>query len=49
MEKKLKILSKKVNIYLKNYLSKFSSSDLTVPMKYGLFPGGKKNKIKNYI
>ena len=46
MEKKLKILSKKVNIYLNSYLSKFSSSDLTVPMKYGLFPGGKKIRSK---
>ena len=46
MEKKLKILSKKVNIYLNNYLSKFNSSELIKPMKYGLFPGGKKIRSK---
>ena len=49
MEKKLKKLSKKVNYFLNNYLSKFNSSELIIPMKYGLFPGGKKNKIKNYF
>ncbi len=46
MEKKLKKLSKRVNFYLKNYLSKFNSSELTTPMKYGLFPGGKKIRSK---
>tara|TARA_Y100001936_G_scaffold243449_1_gene282294 strand:- start:890 stop:1759 length:870 start_codon:yes stop_codon:yes gene_type:complete len=46
MEKKLKKLSKRVNTYLKNYLSKFNSSELIVPMKYGLFPGGKKIRSK---
>ncbi len=46
MEKKLKKISKKVNYYLNRYLSKFNSSDLTVPMKYGLFPGGKKIRSK---
>ena len=46
MEKKLKKLSKRVNFYLYNYLSKFDSSDLVAPMKYGLFPGGKKIRSK---
>ncbi len=46
MEKKLKKISKRVNIYLNSYLSKFSSSDLIAPMKYGLFPGGKKIRSK---
>ena len=46
MEKKLKKLSKKVNIFLNRYLSKFNSSELVVPMKYGLFPGGKKIRSK---
>ena len=46
MEKKLKKLSKRVNFYLNNYLSKFNSSELIVPMKYGLFPGGKKIRSK---
>ncbi len=49
MEKKLKKLSKRVNFYLKSYLSKLNSKELIAPMKYGLFPGGKKNKIKNYF
>tara|TARA_Y100001960_G_scaffold141043_1_gene149269 strand:+ start:278 stop:1147 length:870 start_codon:yes stop_codon:yes gene_type:complete len=46
MEKKLKKLSKRVNIFLNRYLSKFNSSELVVPMKYGLFPGGKKIRSK---
>ena len=46
MEKKLKVISKKINLYLDNYLSKFNSSDLIAPMKYGLFPGGKKIRSK---
>ncbi len=46
MEKKLKKLSKKVNSYLNIYLSKSNSSELIVPMKYGLFPGGKKIRSK---
>ena len=46
MEKKLKKLSKKVNYFLNSYLSKFNSSELITPMKYGLFPGGKKIRSK---
>jgi len=46
MEKKLKKISKKINFYLNSYLSKFNSSDLIAPMKYGLFPGGKKIRSK---
>ena len=46
MEKKLKKLSKKVNFFLNRYLSKFNSSELVIPMKYGLFPGGKKIRSK---
>ena len=46
MEKKLKKISKKVNFFLNRYLSKFNSSELVVPMKYGLFPGGKKIRSK---
>ncbi len=46
MEKKLKKLSKRVNSYLNSYLSKFNSSELIAPMKYGLFPGGKKIRSK---
>ena len=46
MEKKLKKLSKRVNSYLNIYLSKSNSSELIAPMKYGLFPGGKKIRSK---
>ena len=46
MERKLKKISKRVNIYLNSYLSKFNSSELIPPMKYGLFPGGKKIRSK---
>ena len=46
MEKKLKKLSKRVNLFLNKYLSKFTSSELVKPMKYGLFPGGKKIRSK---
>ena len=46
MEKKLKKLSKKVNFFLNNYLSKFNTSELIPPMKYGLFTE-EKNQIKN--
>ena len=46
MEKKLKKLSKRVNFFLNRYLSKFNSSELIVPMKYGVFPGGKKIRSK---
>ena len=46
MEKKLKKLSKKVNFFLNSYLSKYRSYELIKPMKYGLFPGGKKIRSK---
>ena len=46
MEKKLKKISTRVNFYLNNYLSNFNSSELVKPMKYGLFPGGKKIRSK---
>ena len=46
MEKKLKKISKIVNFYLNNYLSKSNYSELIAPMKYGLFPGGKKIRSK---
>ncbi len=46
MEKKLKKISKRVNFYLNNYLRKYDSKELIPPMKYGLFPGGKKIRSK---
>tara|TARA_Y100001958_G_C21192935_1_gene520769 strand:- start:453 stop:1322 length:870 start_codon:yes stop_codon:yes gene_type:complete len=46
MEKKLKKLSKRVNYYLNSYISNFNSTGLIAPMKYGLFPGGKKIRSK---
>ena len=49
MEKKLKKISTRVNFYLNSYLSNFNSSELVKPMKYGLFPGGKKIRSKLII
>ena len=49
MEKKLKKLSKRVNFFLNRYLSKFNSTELVVPMKYGLFTGGKKISTRDKI
>ena len=46
MEKKLKKISKKVNYYLNSYLSKSNSSELIVPMKYGLFPEERRSDQK---
>ena len=46
MEKKLKKISKRVNFYLNSYLLKLNSPELIKPMKYGLFPGGKKIRSK---
>ena len=42
MIKDLNKIAKDTNIFLKKYLKKQDYSDLIGPMKYGLFPGGKK-------
>tara|TARA_B100000427_G_C15378395_1_gene537722 strand:- start:6 stop:878 length:873 start_codon:yes stop_codon:yes gene_type:complete len=46
MIKDLNKIAKDTNIFLKKYLKKQDYSDLIGPMKYGLFPGGKKIRSK---
>ncbi len=45
-EKKLVKTVNEVNKFLKNYLAKQKKTDLIIPIKYGLFPGGKKIRSK---
>ena len=46
MKKKLVKTINEVNKFLKNYLAKQKKTDLIIPIKYGLFPGGKKIRSK---
>ena len=46
MQKKLNKIAKDTNSFLVNFLSKEKKTDLIYPMKYGLFPGGKKIRSK---
>ena len=46
MQKKLNKIAKDSNSFLVNFLSKEKKTDLIYPMKYGLFPGGKKIRSK---
>ena len=46
MKKKLNKIARDTNLYLKNFLNKQGSSKLISPMRYGLFPGGKKIRSK---
>ena len=47
MKKKLNNIAKDTNLFLKKYLKSQKNTELLKAMKYGLLPGGKKNKIKN--
>ena len=49
MEKKLSKIAKDTNIFLKSYFLKQKKSHLISPMKYGMFPGGKKIRSKLII
>ena len=49
MKKKLNKIATDTNSFLKNYLKKQNKTDLLVPMKYGLLPGGKKIRSKILI
>ena len=49
MQKNLNIISKDTNFFLKNYLKNQKNSELLSPMKYSLFPGGKKIRSKILI
>ena len=46
MQKKLNKIAKDTNSFLANFLSKEKKTELIFPMKYGLFPGGKKIRSK---
>ncbi len=49
MKKKLNKIAKDTNSFLKKFLSKQKKTDLIKPIKYGLFPGGKKIRSKLII
>ncbi len=49
MQKKLSKVAKDTNSFLKRFIYKQSRSELIVPMKYGLFSGGKKIRSKILI
>ena len=46
MQKKLNKIAKDTNIFLKYFIRKQKKTQLIDPMKYGLFPGGKKIRSK---
>ena len=49
MKKKLTKIAKDTNFFLKRFIKKQKKSELIVPMKYGLFSGGKKIRSKILI
>ena len=49
MQKKLKKIAVDTNIFLKSFIKQQKKTDLTFPMRYGLFPGGKKIRSKVLI
>ena len=49
MKRKLNKIAKDTNKFLSRFLAKQNKTDLLKPMKYGLFPGGKKIRSKLII
>ena len=49
MKKKLDKIAKDTNLFLKEFVKKQKKSELMIPMKYGLFSGGKKIRSKILI
>ena len=49
MKSKLNKIAKDTNFFLKSFIKKQKKSELIVPMKYGLFSGGKKVRSKILI
>ena len=49
MKKKLNKIAKDTNFFLKRFIKRQNKSDLIIPMKYGLFSGGKKIRSKILI
>ena len=50
MQKKLNKIALDTNLFLKKFVKRQKKSELIIPMKYGLFSGGKKirSKISNF-
>ena len=49
MQKKLKRIALDTNIFLKSFIRQQKKTNLILPMRYGLFPGGKKIRSKVLI
>ena len=49
MKKKLNKIAKDTNLFLKGFINRQKKSELIIPMKYGLFSGGKKIRSKILI
>ncbi len=49
MQKKLNKIARDTNLFLKNFIKNQNKSELIIPMKYGLFSGGKKIRSKILI
>ena len=49
MQKKLNKIAQDTNLFLKRFVKRQKKSELIIPMKYGLFPGGKKIRSKILI
>ncbi len=49
MQKKLNKIAQDTNLFLKKFINKQKKSELIIPMKYGLFSGGKKIRSKILI
>ena len=49
MKKKLNKIAKDTNLFLKRFIERQEKSELIIPMKYGLFSGGKKIRSKILI
>ena len=46
MQERLNKIAKDTNLFLKSFIKKQKKSELIVPMQYGLFSGGKKDRSK---
>ena len=49
MQKKLNRIARDTNLFLKKFIKSQNKSELIIPMKYGLFSGGKKIRSKILI
>ena len=49
MQKKLNKIAQDTNLFLKKFIKRQKKSELIIPMKYGLFSGGKKIRSKILI